>query len=97
MIRLVRKINEVVSRAARAAATWLARRLRKLWAEHIDRLSNNAAYAAAAGAIVGGLLGFMPARDVLAAVLAAVLGVSINGARPTRSAMNRWTDPWDVE
>src|SRR3954465_11135003 len=95
LIRLANKIADAAVRAMRAAIRWLSHRLRQLWTDHIDKVSDNPAYAAAAGAVIGGLLGFVSPRDVAAAVLTALLGVYVTGAGRT-SNNGRADDPWDL-
>ncbi|HEY2299780.1 MAG TPA: hypothetical protein VGH43_18765 [Jatrophihabitans sp.] len=89
---LARKVDEVITRTVRRVAC----AARRLWRGHVDRAATNAAYAAAAAAVIGGLLGFVPARDVIAAILTAVFGIYINGARPA-GGLARAVDPWDLD
>ncbi len=95
LIRLARRIDEIVADRLRRIARRIAGLIRRAWRDHLDQVANNAAYAAAAGAVIGGLLGFVPARDVIAAVLAAALGLYVNGARPAGGTV-RGVDPWDL-
>src|SRR4051812_15086392 len=46
-------------------ANWLARRLRRAWADHLDRVGSNPGYAAAAAAVLAGGLGLMAAHEVV--------------------------------
>lgn len=98
-IRLVRTVEHRVGRAIRSAADWIGRRLRTLWSEHLDRVTHNAAYAAATAAVLSGVLGLIPLRDVLGTVLAAALGVWLKGGRhfgTSGDSMTRWDEPWDI-
>lgn len=95
----VRTINHRVRRAIRAAADWIGRRLRSLWSEHLDKVTHNAAYAAATATVLSGVLGLIPLRDVLGTVLAAALGVWLQGGRhfgTSGNSMTRWDDPYDL-
>lgn len=92
LVGLLRKVDEATTRTLRR----VVRVARRLWRGHVDRAATDAAYAAAAAAVIGGLLGFVPARDVIAAVLAAALGIYINGPRPA-GGLARALDPWDLD
>jgi predicted lysophospholipase L1 biosynthesis ABC-type transport system permease subunit len=59
-------------------------RLRTAWLEHRVRVSPYAAYATVTVAVLAGLLGLMPMRDVIAAVVAAALGILFNAGRAVR-------------
>lgn len=84
------------SHTAVAAVDWLGRRLRPVWAAHRDKVATNAAYASATAAVLAGLLGLLSPRDVIAAVLAAALGVYLRGSRDAGGAMEqRHLGPWD--
>jgi hypothetical protein len=95
LIGFARGVQDILTRAVRAVTDWLSSRLRRARNAHLDAVANNAAYAAATAAVLGGVLGLIPARDVLAAILAAVPGVYARrfGAAGTT---NRWPDPWDT-
>ena len=96
LIRLARKIDQAFTSKLRAFARLVATLIRRAWQDHLDRAANNAAYATAAVAVVGGLLGIVPARDVIAAVFAALLGLYIKGITQTVGAIQPIVDPWDM-
>ena len=89
---LARNVDKAITRTVRRVACFA----RRLWRRHLDRAATNAAYATAAAAVAGGLLGFVPTREVIAAVLAAALGIYINGARPA-GGLARAGYPWDLD
>lgn len=53
--------------------------LRQLWTTHGTRVRRDPGYAAATVVVLGGVFGAMPLIDVLAAVVALVFGVHMNG------------------
>ena len=68
----------------------LSERLRRVWRGHRSSVANDAAYATAVAAVIGGLLGLVTLRDVVAAVLAAAVSTFANGERGHRSAVSRF-------
>lgn len=95
LIRFNRKLQRFLRRAVIAVAERLTRRVRVLWHAHLEKVATNAAYAAATAAVLGGVLGVIPVRDVLAAVMAAAFGVYIKGTQHAAAMSGRWEDPWD--
>ncbi|MGH8961414.1 MAG: hypothetical protein ACRDWT_09430 [Jatrophihabitantaceae bacterium] len=94
LLRLYRKIRRQVLRAATILAWRLAHRCRRAWAAHGARVSQDATYAAATVLVLSGLFGMVPVKDVLAAVLAALLGVYMPTRPGDRRAGHR-TTRWD--
>ena len=79
--RLVAGLRRLV-----AAVSGLTMRLmgwwrRRAWPSHLDRVATDPAYAAAAAAILAGLLGLVPPREVIVAVLAAAISLILR-SRP---------------
>lgn len=75
---LNRLARAVIREGKRRLVTLINRveaRVRRLWRRHLSATRVNPVYAAAVAALIGGALGFVPGRDVLAAVLAAALGL----------------------
>jgi hypothetical protein len=66
-----RRIATKVAHAVAHATGWWRR---KAWPAHLERVASNPAYAAAAAAILAGMLGLLPAREVTAAVLTVTVG-----------------------
>ena len=81
---MLSRTGPVVRRLA-AAVTGLAMKLvgrwRGAWPAHVDRVATDPVYAAAAAAILAGMLGVLPPREVLVAVLAAAISVLLR-SRP---------------
>ena len=46
--------------------------------------------------MLAGVLGQVPLKDVLSAILAAVLGVYMNSRRSPSRDVNRWDEDWDL-
>ena len=55
---------------ARAVRWWRG----SVWPRHLRRVATDPVYAAAASAVLGGLFGLLPAREVVAAVLTVIIG-----------------------
>jgi len=89
LIRLARQAQRIIARTARALIDAAACRLRDLWQTHLNRVGGNAGYAAATAAVLAGGLGLLPARDVIAAVLAAAFGVYLRDSRTAGGAVPR--------
>ena len=83
LIRTARKVCRKIA----AFVETIVSRLAGLWRIHLDRVVRDPGYAAAVAALVAGGLGLMAAHDVLAAVVAGLLGVYIHGARDAGGAM----------
>jgi hypothetical protein len=66
------------------------------WASHGARVAHDAAYAAVTATVLGGFLGLVPIKDVLAAVLSTVLGVYMTSSPGYSRDVDRWTDSWDL-
>ena len=95
LTRCVRAVTTFVRRAAKAVVRVLDQRVRTAWVQHRARVSTNTAYATATVAVLGGLLGLIPARDVLAAMAAAALGILVNSGRRSNGPHDLAVDPWD--
>ncbi len=54
-------------------------RWRRVWPAHVERVATDPVYAAAAAAVLAGMLGVLPPREVLVAVLAAAIRVLLRG------------------
>ena len=67
--------------AVTGIATRLVGRWRRAWPAHVARVATDPAYAAAAAAILAGMLGLIQPREVLAAVLTAAISVLLR-SRP---------------
>ena len=67
----------------------------KAWPAHLQRVASNPAYAAAATAILAGMLGLLPARKVIAAVLAAVISARLREGARGEGPGSRRVDPRD--
>jgi len=65
------------------------------WPDHLNRVATNPAYAAAAGAILAGMLGLLPAREVIAAVLTAMVGALLRERPGGDGPRSRRVDPQD--
>jgi len=79
--KTMRAVDRAVKRAVRALLQRAAAAADRLWKQHRRQVVSNASYTVAVGAVVAGALGFVPWRDVAAAVLTAVLGCAVNGSR----------------
>lgn len=84
--RLARRVSSAVVRAC----VWLRR---EAWPAHVQRVATNPAYAAAMAAILAGLLGLSPAREVIATLLGAALGAYRKGHGET--SPTGALDPWN--
>jgi hypothetical protein len=95
VIRPIRKITHLAARSIRRPAHRIVLRLRSLRSRHLQKVSTDAPYAAASAAVLSGLLGLIPMRDVLGAILAAALGVYLKGSQASSGSMPRWDGPYD--
>lgn len=92
---LGKQLTASILRGAHAAIGRIKRTVRGAWRHHHLRVTTNAAYAAAAAAVLSGLLGFTGYRDVLAAVLTAVFGVHVHRSTGTSTVMTALHDEWE--
>ena len=96
LIRVAKRIGRTIARAVTAFAKRIAERLRRAWKSHGDRVATDAVYAAVTATLLAGLLGLIPVKDVLSAVLTAVFGLyTANRHSHTRDAQ-RWSDDWEL-
>jgi hypothetical protein len=95
LVRIVKKVQRVVVRTVSVLARNLSYWARRAWKAHRERVATDATYAALTALALGGMLGTVPFTEVLAAVLAAALGVYMNAAGP--GGRGRWNrnDDWD--
>jgi hypothetical protein len=92
LLSCVRRIATKVAHAvARATGWWRG----KAWPGHLNRVAKDPAYAAAAAAILAGMLGLLPAREVIAAVLAASISALLREGAGGEGAGSRRVDPRD--
>ena len=83
--------TKVAHAVAHATGWWRG----KAWPAHLERVASNPAYAAAAAAILAGMLGLLPAREVIAAVLAAVISALLREGARSEGPGSRRVDPRD--
>ncbi|HEV7205666.1 MAG TPA: hypothetical protein VGN18_13735 [Jatrophihabitans sp.] len=98
MWRGLAKLGGTLVRVATSLGERLLARLKRLWRGHSTRVATDAAYAAAAALVIGSLVGLVPVKDALGAVLAALLGVHMTNRSQPRSydsGVSRWDDDWD--
>ena len=70
LCRVRRLATRIAVDLARAACWWRG----SVWPCHLHWVATNPAYAAAAGAVLAGAFGLLPAREVAAAVLTVIVG-----------------------
>src|SRR5664279_2446398 len=95
LARLVKKVKRVVLRAASVLGRNLGHRAKRAWKAHRERVATDATYAALTAMVLGALLGTVPFTEVLAAVLAAALGVYVSATGPGRGHGGRHWNEWD--
>ena len=81
-----------------AAVTGLALKVvgwwrRRAWPAHVDRVATDPVYAAAAAAILAGMLGVLPPREVLVAVLAAAISLLLRSRPDDGGPSDGFVDP----
>ena len=81
--RLMRRIDAWIDHVSHELAGWFAAG----WRVHLERVASSPGYAAATAAVLAGGLGLMKPRDVIAAVLAGLLGVYVRGTRDAGGAL----------
>jgi uncharacterized membrane protein len=96
LIRVTKRIGRTISRAVTAFAKRIAERLHQAWTSHGQRVATDATYAAVTATVLGWALGLVPVKDVVAAVLSAVLGVYMTNRPGNSRDVNRWSDGWDL-
>jgi hypothetical protein len=100
VVRLYKKIKRVVRRATAVLLRRADEQLRRAWKFHASRVTQDPTYAAVTAIVLGGFFGAVPPKQVLAAVLAAVLGVFANPRqRPSYDMgrdLHRWNDDSDL-
>jgi hypothetical protein len=89
-----RRIATKVAHAVAHATGWWRG---KAWPAHVEWVASNPAYAAAAAAILAGMLGLLPAREALAAVLAASISALLREGAGGEDSGSRRVDPRDFE
>lgn len=83
LIRISRKVNGWVVRAAKA----IARRVTAAWRRHLDHVAGNPGYTTATAAVVAAALGLMSKNEVVGAIVAGLLGVFLRDVREAGSAI----------
>ena len=94
LVRLYKKIKRLLTRVAKAVARSAEQHLRQAWAGHHERVVTNTTYAAVTATMLAGALGLVPVKDVLSAVLGAVLGVYATSQRGRNRGANTWSADW---
>ena len=87
-----RRIATKVAHAVAHATGWWRG---KAWPAHVEWVASNPAYAAAAAAILAGMLGLLPAREVIAAVLTVAISVLLRERADGEDPRSRRVDPQD--
>jgi hypothetical protein len=99
VVRFYKKIERVVRRATSVLLRGADEQLRLAWKFRASRVRQDPTYAAVTAIVLGGLFGAVPPKEVLAAVLAGVLGLAVNSRqRPsydTGRDVHRWNDDTD--
>ena len=83
----IRLMAGAATRVARLAKRAMER-LRSLWRRHLASVAGNAGYAAATAAVLAGALGLLPGKEVVAAILAALLGIYLRDTRSPGGAVD---------
>jgi hypothetical protein len=102
MIKAWKRANKVVVWVATALANRIEAALRQLWRRHVRRVATDPAYASATAVVLSSCLGFVPAKDAIAAVVALLLGLHLNSRRTHQrdsygSGVSRWDNTdWDL-
>jgi hypothetical protein len=94
LVRIYRKVKQVIVRAATVLAWRTEQRVRQAWRAHGVRVASNATYAAVTATVLAGVLGLVPVKDVLSAVLGAVLGYASTQRGTGRRMTGSWSDDW---
>jgi hypothetical protein len=102
IFKLLDKARKAAIRKAKLLADRALDGLQRAWRRHARRVATDPAYAAAAAVVLGACLGFSPVRDAVAAVLAWLVGVRLNGRRTAYdrygSGVSRWNaNEWDID
>jgi hypothetical protein len=92
---LIRFARSASRRAVRAAEV-LAGRIAVAWRSHLERVNCKPGYAAATAAVLAGALGLITAHEVVAAVLAGLLGVYLRGTQEAGGAMGATASSIDL-
>jgi hypothetical protein len=92
MLRSLRRIVKRIARAVTALAKHLARRLCRAWKLHGQWVATDAVYAAVTATVLAGVLGLVPATDVVSAVF----GVHMSHRQSQHRDTKRWSDDWDL-
>lgn len=96
MVRLYKKAKTTVVRAVTVLVRRVDDWLRRACSRHGSRLKTDATYAEVTAIVLSGLFGVVPVKDVVATVLAALLGVFANSRQARISHVSRYDDPWDL-
>ena len=104
MFRCITRFYKKAKRMVVTAVTVLLRRVagraRHAWAAHGSKVRTEPTYAAVIAVVLGAAFGVVPPKEVLAAAVAAALGVVMTGRSrldsDPRRDMNRWNDDVDL-
>ena len=100
LTRFYKRAKRMVVTAVTVLLRRVAGRARQAWASHGSKVRTDPPYAAVIAIVLGGAFGVVPPKEVLAAAVAAALGVVMTGRnRPDshpRRDMNRWNDDMDL-
>ena len=79
LIRLCKRVCTPVTKSVVVVFRHVARRVQRAWQTHGTRVATDSVYAAVTAVVLGGVLGVVPLKEVLSALLAAALGVFAKG------------------
>jgi hypothetical protein len=91
--RVVLAARRLLAAIGDSATAVLGSWRRRVWLAHLERLAEDPAYAAAGGAVLAGLLGLAPPREVLAALLTIAASILLRG-RPGGGRTDYRAHPW---
>ena len=92
LLSCARRIATKVAHAVSHATGWWRG---KAWPAHLERVATDPAYAAGAAAILAGMLGLLPAREVIAAVLTVAISALLRERAGGEGPRSRRVDPQD--